>query len=73
MLGSIPDFNRGAVIALVMLLPSIISIVVLKWLERYNIRYNKISAVELEKNYVRDGIFMVISAASCLVFYLFLR
>ena len=61
MLGSIPDFNRGAVIALVMLLPSIISIVVLKWLERYNIRYNKISAVELEKNYVRDGIFMVIS------------
>ena len=71
MLGSIPDFNRGAVIALVMLLPSIISIVVLKWLERYNIRYNKISAVELEKNYVRDGIFMVISAASCLVFYLF--
>ena len=61
MLGSIPDFNRGAVVALVMLLPSIISIAVLKWLERYNIRYNKISTVELEKNYLRDGVFAVIS------------
>lgn len=63
MLGSIPDFNRGAVVALVMLLPSIISIVVLKWLERYNIRYNKISTVELKKNYLRDGVFTIISGA----------
>ncbi len=62
MLGSIPDFNRGAVVAMVMLMPSIISIVILKWLERYNIRYNKISNIELEKNRVRDGVFMGISA-----------
>lgn len=62
MLGSIPDFSRGAVVALVMLMPSIISIVVLKWLEKYNIRYNKISAVELKKNHVRDGAFGVLSA-----------
>lgn len=62
MLGSIPDFNRGAVVALVMLMPSVISIIILKWLERYNIRYNKISTVEIEKNRIRDGIFGVLSA-----------
>lgn len=62
MLGSIPDFNRGAVVAIVMLMPSVISILILKWLEKYNIRYNKISSVEIKKNLMRDGIFGVISA-----------
>lgn len=62
MLGSIPDFNRGAVVAIAMLMPSIISIVILKYLEKYNIRYNKISTVELQKNPLRDGIFGVITA-----------
>ena len=56
MLGSVPNFNNGAVIAIVMLIPSMVSIVMLNLLERYNFRYNKISDVELEKNYVRDGI-----------------
>lgn len=56
MLGSIPDFNRGAVVAMMMLIPSVISIILLKYLERYNMRYNKISQVELKKNPVRDGI-----------------
>ena len=56
MLGSIPDFNRGAVVAMMMLIPSVISIILLKYLERYNVRYNKISQVELKKNPVRDGI-----------------
>ncbi len=60
MLGSIPDFNKGAVIAMVMLVPSVLSILLLHYLERYNVRYNKISAVENEKNRIRDvfcGIF----------------
>lgn len=56
MLGSIPDFNRGAVVAMMMLIPSVISIILLKYLERYTVRYNKISQVELKKNPVRDGI-----------------
>lgn len=56
MLGSIPDFNRGAVVAIVMLLPSIISIALLCWLQRYNIRYNVISQVELKANKLRDFI-----------------
>lgn len=33
MLGSVPDFNNGAVVAMVMLIPSVISIGVLKYLE----------------------------------------
>lgn len=56
MLGSIPDFGRGAVVALVMLCPSIISIVVLKILEKHNIRYNKVSEIECKKSVMRDGI-----------------
>lgn len=54
MLGSIPDFGNGAVVALIMLIPSIVSITVLRILERYNIRYNKISIMELRKDRPRD-------------------
>lgn len=54
MLGSIPDFNRGAVVAIAMLLPSIISIALLCYLQRYNIRYNVISKMEIRANKLRD-------------------
>lgn len=54
MIGGIPDFNRGAVVAVIMLIPSIGSICILHILERFNIRYNRISDVELRKNPVRD-------------------
>lgn len=54
MLGSIPDFAGGAVVAMTMLIPSIVSIALLHYLEKYNIRYNKISTIELKKNYARD-------------------
>ena len=62
MLGSIPDFGRGAVVAMMMLIPSVVSIALLKYLERYNIRYTKISEIELKKNRVRDGICGGVSA-----------
>ena len=55
MLGGIPDFNRGAVMAMVMLIPSIGSICILQLLERFNIRYNRISNADLRKNTLRDG------------------
>lgn len=61
MLGSIPNFGNGAVVALVMLIPSVVSISVLRFLEKYNVRYNKISAIEIKKNYLRDGICGIIS------------
>lgn len=54
MMGSIPDFNRGAVVAIMMLLPSIISIALLCYLQKYNVRYNKISQIELKVNRLRD-------------------
>lgn len=55
MLGGIPDFHRGAVIAMTMLIPSIGSIVILQILERFNIRYTRISNAELRKNTLRDA------------------
>lgn len=54
MLGSIPNFAGGAVVAMTMLIPSIISIALLNYLERYNISYNKISTIEFKKNRLRD-------------------
>lgn len=61
MLGSIPDFGNGAVVALVMLVPSAVSITVLRFLEKYNVRYNKISAMEIRKNRGRDTICGIVS------------
>lgn len=56
MLGSVPNFNNGAVVAMIMLLPSVVSILIIHYLERYNVRYNKISPIENEKNKVRDAL-----------------
>ena len=63
MLGSIPNFGNGAVVALIMLIPSIISITVLHILEKYNVRYNKISKIEMKENKGRDICCMLGSAA----------
>lgn len=54
MLGSVPDFNKGSVVAVMRLLPSIVSIALLRYLEKYNVRYQKISVMELPKNRGRD-------------------
>lgn len=62
MLGSVPNFGNGAVVALVMLVPSVVSITVLTILERYNVRYSKISQIELKKDRVRDTVFSGMSA-----------
>jgi len=66
MLGGIPDFNRGAVIAMILLIPSIGSICILQLLERFNIRYNRISQAELRKNPLRDGCWGAASAVTSL-------
>lgn len=54
MLGAIPDFGRGAAIAVIMLVPSAISIALMYALERHAIRYNKVEPVELPQSRVRD-------------------
>lgn len=56
MLGGIPNFGKGAAVAMIMLLPSMISIGLLQFLEKYNIRYKKITDAELTPNKLRDGI-----------------
>ena len=63
MLGSIPNFGNGAVVALIMIIPSVVSITVLHILEKYNVRYNKISPIELKKGVKRDVVFSVLSGA----------
>lgn len=54
MLGSLPDFNAGSAISMIMLIPSVVSIGLITYLQKYNIRYDKISQVELKKNNIRD-------------------
>lgn len=54
MLGASPDFGKGSVVAIMMLVPSIVSISVQGYLDKKNFRYSKISVVELKKNRVRD-------------------
>ena len=63
MLGSVPNFGNGAVVALVMIIPSVVSITVLHILEKYNVRYNKISPIELKKGIKRDTVFGILSGA----------
>ena len=63
MLGSLPNFNQGAVIAIIMLLPSIVSILLLNYLQKFNVRYNKITKIEMKKNPARDIILALVSAA----------
>ena len=67
MLGSVPDFSKGSVVAMMMLIPSIVSILFLNYLEKYNIRYNKISPMELKKNHVRDTFFGGLSLVLCVM------
>lgn len=62
MLGSLPDFNTGSAVSILMLLPSVLSILLISYLNRYNIRYNKISVIELTKNRARDWTAGVLSS-----------
>lgn len=69
MLGSLPDFHAGSAVSLIMLIPSVASILLISYLQKYNIRYDKISQVELEKNKGRDytlGTISLIIVASVL-------
>lgn len=62
MLGSLPNFHQGAVIAIMMLFPSIVSILLLNYLERFNIRYQNLPRIDIRKNIFRDVVFTTLSA-----------
>ena len=53
----------ASVLALIMIIPSVVSITVLHILEKYNVRYNKISPIELKKGVKRDVVFGILSGA----------
>lgn len=61
MLGSLPDFHRGAAVALVMMIPSVFSIYFVHRLEKSNIRHGKTNPVELGKSGIRDWSFGLLS------------
>ena len=67
MLGSIPNFNRGSAVAMLMLIPSAATIALLHYLEKYNIRYNKISQIEIRKNVIRDVVMGITGGAILLM------
>ena len=62
MLGAIPDFNKGAVIAVLMLIPAVFGVFLLTYLEKFNFHYDKITNIELIQNKGRDIFLSVISS-----------
>lgn len=60
MMGAVPDFQSGSAIAVIMLIPSIVAVWLLRFTERFNFRYNKISTFELADDKVRDGFFAAV-------------
>ena len=59
MMGAIPNFGEGAVIAMAMLVPSVASVLMLRWVDRFNFRYNKISKAEVSTNTQRDALYLI--------------
>ncbi len=57
MLGVNPSFENGAVIAIMMLLPSVLSISLLQYLSRFNVTANAHNQVELKRSWWQDSIF----------------
>lgn len=62
MLGSIPNFNHGAVIAVFMLLPAVFAVFLLSYLEKFNFHYDKFSDTELIQHKLRDTCLGMISS-----------
>lgn len=61
MLGSIPNFQQGAVISVLMLIPAIISVILLGALDKLNFQQSTISVTELVSNKLRDITFGTVS------------
>lgn len=61
MLGSIPNFNNGAVIAVFMLAPAVLAMFLLRYLDRFNIHYDKFSETDLVQHRFRDTVFGSVS------------
>jgi iron(III) transport system permease protein len=61
MLGSIPDFHNGSVIAILMLIPAVFGIAFLNYLEKFNFPYDSLTSIALLPNNWRDRCFAALS------------
>lgn len=72
MLGAIPDFGKGSVIAIIMLFPSILGVVMLNYLEKFKFHYSQVSDIALPENKRRDkyfrGLFIIVIGSILLLF-----
>lgn len=59
MMGAIPNFGEGAVIAIAMVIPAAFAVWVLKRADRLNFRYSQISKAAPMENKTRDRAFLV--------------
>lgn len=69
-LGASPSFEKGAVVALFMLIPSIVSIALLAYVARFNVRYDSIEHIELPTSKIKDRLLGTLSSTilCCLLF-----
>ena len=72
MLGALPDFQKGAAAAWIMLCPSLVSILVLRWLRRFEIPNHPAARVQMSRNPLHDAACAMLSggilAGLCLIF-----
>lgn len=71
-MGAIPNFQQGSVIALTMLIPSIISIILLNYLQKKE-HFDSPKEVRMKTNQWRDWLFgVLLTGTTALIFCLFL-
>ncbi len=61
-LGASPSFEKGAVAALFMLVPSILSIAILWYVARFNVRYDSVEMIDLPTSKIKDRVLAVLSS-----------
>lgn len=61
-LGASPSFEKGSVVALFMLIPSVLSILLLWYVARFNVRYDSVEHFDLPTSKIKDRILGVLSS-----------
>lgn len=67
MIGSVPDFANGSILALMMLFPALFSALLLFRLKRFEIRYDKRRTFLLTRNRPRDAVIFLLTASYLLI------
>ena len=67
MMGAVPDFGRGAVVAISMMVPAVGAVALLRWSEKLNFRSTDIVRPMLMPSAARDGAFLLFYAGLAVV------